>query len=369
MHPTRFLAAALAAAAALLPGTAGADWGDAVAIDPPVEMWQETAAGLAVSGTYTPIVGDFGGVGGLLDDIIWYAPGATTDYLWTSDGDRTFTTQPLPVQVSGSYTPLVGDFAGSGLDDIFWYAPGAAADYLWTSTGDGFTTTPLSVSGSYQPVVADDLGGGKDDIVWAKVGGGPGSIWSFEGGGAYLTHAITSPTGSRPLVGHFNGGVCADVFWYAPGTSPDALWFLDCSGNIGANIPQTVNGTYQPTVNSYSPPPGADELDDILWHRHPGGSSLWQSDGDGTWTSSAHTIPVAGTPLPTAKNWGFAHIWSPTLPDLVFWKTAADDYVAATDNTQLGSGYQPVLGNFVGAGADIFWYAPGNGAERLFSNP
>lgn len=366
MHPIRralLLLITILGVGAAIPAPAQADPVADVPLAEPIDFWDEATAGLAVSGTYKPIVGDFVGAPANLDEIIWYAPGAATDYLWVPNGDGTFSTQALGTQVSGTYTPLVGDFSGNSLDDIVWYAPGNAADYLWTANGLGFDAQPVSVGGTYAPVVADDAAG-KDDIIWAKAGGGPGWIWSFEGMGTYLSHPITSPAGSSPLVGRFNDGVCADVFWYVPGNGADALWELDCSGNIGASYAQTVNGTYQPSVNDYTA--GGDGKDDILWHRNPGGSSLWQNTGAGNWASTAHQIPTTGKPLAVAKNWGLAHFYSTTGPDWVFWKTGGDDYVAPLSNTEIGAGYMPIVGRFVGQNADIFWYKAGNSAERLF---
>ena len=365
MHPTRILATVLAAGVvlgSLLPG------GTAHALEPPVDLWDETTSDLAVSGTYTPLVGDFGGAVAGRDDILWYAPGAATDYLWLSDGDRTFTKAALPTQVSGTYTPIVGDFAGNALDDVLWYAPGAAADYLWTSLGGSFSASPETISGTYLPAVLDDTAG-KDDILWANPAGGPGSVWSFEGGGTHLSNPITSPAGSKPLVGHFNTGVCADVFWYASGPAADSLWHMNCAGHIGSSHPQTVNGTYQPVVSDLTP--GGDGFDDILWFRHPSTTTLWESEGgDGKFAPSSRTLPIGGTPLPVAKNWGLVQIWSPTLPDLVFWRTGeGGDFAAQLDATNMGAGYRPLIGNFVGTNPDIFWYQPGNAAERLFSTP
>lgn len=364
MSPTRFLTTLLAAGLALgglVPS------GSAHALEPPVDLWDETTAGLAVNGTYTPIVGDFGGAAAGRDDIVWYAPGAAADNWWISNGDTTFSKQALPMQVNGTYTPVVGDFAGTGLDDILWYAPGAAADYLWTANGLGFDAASVNINGTYVPAVLDDTSG-KDDIIWANPAGGAGSVWSFEGGGTYLSNPITSPAGSRPLVGRFNIGVCADVFWYTPGAGADALWLMNCAGHIGSNLPQTVNGHFQPVVHDFTP--SVDGLADILWFAHPGATSLWMSDGDGTWTTSSRNLPIGGTPLPVSKNWGFVQVWSPTLPDLVFWRTSdGEDFAAQLDATNMGAGYRPLIGTFVGNNADILWYQPGAAAERLFSTP
>lgn len=355
----RSLAAALAGVLALAATPAPAH-----ALDPPTAFWSEATAGLAVNGTYTPVVGDFGNPLSPADDILWYAPGAATDYLWLSLGNASFDTQASPDQISGTYTPVVGDFAGNAADDIVWYAPGAAQDWLWTSIGGDFTSTPLSISGSYVPAVLDDQVG-KDDIIWAAPNGGAGHVWSFEGGGAYLSRAIASPAGSRPLVGRFGDGSCADVFWYAPGPAADALWWMDCAGQA-TTTPQTVSGTYQPVVaNLLNDGSGTDE---ILWYRTGAQSTIWSPTGDlGSWSAQQFTVPLAGTPLPVSSNWGAVQIWSTAAQDLILWGVGpGDEFIAPVANTEMPAGSIPVIGSFVGAGKDIFWYRPGAGAERLF---
>lgn len=365
MRTTTAIRSLLTAAALSVTATTLAPATPAHALEEPAYIWNEATGGMAVSGTYTPVVGDFAGPGLFADDVVWYAPGAGADHLWLNDAtpmDPGFTTSVLPA-VSGSYTPVVGDFSGTAHDDIFWYAPGNAADYLWTSDGDGtFTSTPKPVSGTYAPVTLDD-GAGKDDIVWAKPGGGPGHVWSFEGMASHISTPMTSPAGSKPIVGRFNAGACADIFWYAPGAAADSLWHMNCAGTAGSVVPQAVNGTYQPVVEHLGP--NGDALSDILWFAN-GTSHLWQSDGDGTWTTEVHDIPVAGTPLPTANNWGVVHIYAPAAADLVFWDTFGGNYVAPTLNTEHGAGWTPVIGDFVGFEADIFWYKAGSATERLF---
>lgn len=358
----RSLAAGVVAATALATAPAPAH-----ALDPPVAFWSERTADLAVNGTYLPVVGDFGAPLSPADDILWYAPGATTDYLWYSLGNGTFDKDVAPVQISGSYTPVVGDFAGTTADDIVWYAPGAAQDYLWTSIGGDFTSTPISVSGTYVPAVLDDQVG-KDDILWAAPNGGAGHVWSFEGGGAYLSKPITSPTGSRPLVGRFGPGSCADVFWYTPGPGADSLWWMDCAGQA-STTPQTVNGTYQPVVADLDATDGAG-WSEILWYRTGAPSTLWSPTGDfGKWeVVDQFTIPLAGTPLPVSSHWGAVQIWSTTAQDLISWGDGPTDdaFLGPVANTEAPVGAMPVIGRFVGHGEDIFWYRPGPGAERLF---
>src|SRR5699024_138305 len=93
------------------------------------------------------VVGDFDGNG--FDDVIWYAPGAGADYLWSSS---TSGLSSKPLSVAGDYRPVAGDFNGDGVDDVIWYAPGAAADYVWYGSRSGFSSKPISVNGDDRPV-------------------------------------------------------------------------------------------------------------------------------------------------------------------------------------------------------------------------
>lgn len=333
----------------------------------PIAFWNEQAAGLSVGGTYTPIVGDFGGTD--QDDIAWYAPGSGTDYLWLSDNDATFTDLTLS-PINGTYQPLVGQFAGSSNDDILWYAPGSSADWLWTNTGDGtFTSRRMHINGTYDPVVIDD-DSSLDDILWARPGGGTSYIWAFEGGGTYLNQMVTAPANAMPLVGQFNGGVCADIFWYGPGTAPDALWYLNCAGNVAGTVSQQVDGLYAPVVGNF----GSDQdgQSDIYWYRPFGSDSLWEAEEgtDGAWETHDYFINLDATPIPAGKHWGLIHFWSPGGTDAFLWDTATGHQFSPSANTNLDAGYQPIVGDFVGTSADIFWYQPGGAGERLFfQNP
>jgi hypothetical protein len=363
MRPTRFLLlillVPLVAVVGLAP-PAGAGGGAAEVI------WSETSTGVAVNGTYTPIVGDFlGGPAGQLDDIIWYAPGAATDHIWRTGevDDAIFTSQVLSPGVSGTYTPIVGDFAGNLRDDILWYAPGAAADSLWISDGTTFTTRAVTINGTYEPVVLDDAAG-YDDIIWARPGGGSGSLWVFHGTG-HVSRSITSPAGSQPLVGRFNDGSCADVFWYVPGASPDAAWYLNCNGIIGAIAVQHVNGTYEPVVAD-GVVEGAN--DGILWFRDGGPSTYWEGDDVGTWKSDVYGNEVDGTPV-AAGAWVHLRSNGGEPDELLRLPGAPTTTVIPSGTAPLAAALDPIVGRFVLTGSpnqDILWYAPGPTAERLF---
>lgn len=331
----------------------------------PIRYWQEATAGLSVSGTYDPVVGNF--AGGAQDDIWWHAVGTGTDSLWTSNGDATFTKRTLSMDVPDGAVARVGDFVGDDHEDIFWYGAGSAGDVLWQSTTDGFRAIPARVSGTYNVRTIDDATG-KDALIFEN--GTGGSIWSFTGtDGTYRSRAITPPAaGAVMLVGRFDDDPCGDVFWYDPhGGDVHTMWALDCDGRIARSVDHRFAANYEPVVGQFSP--GRDAQDDILWIGFPGTRTvLWENEHAGTWTKTYQSLPTTGTLLPVSNGYGLIHIWNAgTGTHQVWFKSVlGPSFNADLSNTTIGSGYHPVVGSFVGAGADILWYRAGASAERLF---
>ena len=345
----------------------------------------EGAKPINVNGTYTPIVGKFA-TNSSRSDVIWYAPGPGAEQVWANTADEGFAKSALGQQVDGNYVPLAGNFSGSPYDDIFWYGAGANADLFWKNVSSStFDASGITVSGAYYPFTLNDSLG-YDDILWWKPGGAS-SVWSFTGTGtAHVAHNFTAPAGT-PLRGDFNADGYADIFWYQAGTGADSLWLGNGNG-VFTKHPQTVNGTFTPLVADFTPFRGG-ERDDILWYRAPGTSVLWESNGDGTWATSPHTLP-AGTPVAsTGSGWGVVYVIRQGLPDQVWFKNtdieavraagagaatngqghgarAATDYLQDAGNTEIGTGYTPLVANWEDTIADIFWYKPGSGAEHLF---
>ena len=272
------------------------------------------------------LVGEFTQPG--LDDIIWYGTGKITELRWSpcvGCPGGPFTETVLPQQVSGTYRPLVGDFAGDGLDDIFWWAPqdltgsDRSMDYLWTNDGSGhFTATPVDMAaGGWNPIVLSDArsGGGKDDILWSAWHR-TSPLWVFpdDGSGKVRTAARLRVPHGIPWVGDFDGNGAADIVFYDqcdpyyctdPAAPPDAYW-RRTAGDSASFTRSVLNitGTYAPVVGQFSASGG--ERDDILWlgiHESyrdspwDGPDFLWQGLASGRFASSKQSVPYPTSPL------------------------------------------------------------------------
>jgi hypothetical protein len=146
--------------------------------------------------------------------------------LWLSAGGQ-FRSVPTS-QVGGTYTPVVGDFNGSGTDDIFWYAPGTTADSIWFASAGSFPLkVATTVSGSYLPVAGNFDGVRGDDIYWYSAAGAD-PLWLSTNSRAF--HSVRGremgapPAGGHQAVaGNFDGAGGDDLIWYAP-TGADTIW-------------------------------------------------------------------------------------------------------------------------------------------------
>jgi surface antigen len=138
--------------------------------------------------------------------------------------------KPEGVNVTGTYTPIPGDFNGDRYSDVFWYGAGDGVDSLWygTSVAGRFTTgVATNVVGTYSPIPGDFNGDGFSDVFWYGPGDGPDSIWlGTPVMGQFTTGVAAKVVGTySPVPGDFNGDSYSDVFWYAAGDGPDSIWF------------------------------------------------------------------------------------------------------------------------------------------------
>jgi hypothetical protein len=227
-----------------------------------------------VNGTYTPIAGNFDG--DAYDEILWYAPGATSDYVWNFTSFTGYQTRPYTV--SGNYRPIPGDFTGDGTDDIVWYVPGAGQDYIWDYNSDGsYTSVPYTISGNYTPVAGSFGTNDTDDILWYVPGAGADYLWDFNvGSTAYASRPFPINGSFRPVVlDKYNDGWTGDdIFWYSPGTGADYLWDFD--GGTYTSTPDPVSSSYYSVIAGDFLGDGFDDIAwfgdtrEVLWDHHSG---------------------------------------------------------------------------------------------------
>jgi hypothetical protein len=238
--------------------------------------FQNLLGEFTVNGSYKPLVGDLDGDG--YDEILWYAPGTTTDYLWNFTSGSTV--QSVPYTANGNYArPTVGDFTGDGVDDVLWYAPGPAQDYLWEfNSGGGYLGQPKTINGNYIPVSGSVGNDATDDIVWYSPGAAPDYLWDFRPGSTLfdaVTYAV-SATGYRPFSLDMwgDGPGSEDIFWYAPGPAGDYTW--DYLGGTRTVVAEQVNGHYLTAAGDFFNDGVEDILFDtydrtIVWDHTPAG--------------------------------------------------------------------------------------------------
>ena len=348
-----------------------------------------------------PVVGHFTDL--VLDDIFWYAAGATKESIWTpcpdcESGPFTKRQPPLANQVAGAYLPTVGDFSGNGLDDIYWLSQSPGADYLWTATGSGaFSVRRFDApTGDVYPILLPDSrsGEGKDDILWRAADPGALSrLWVFpdDGSGTARTRARMRIPEGEAVVGDFDGNGAADILWYphttscrcptpAAAASTDHLWRRASSTASGFTVTtMNIKGEYDPVVGRYSGQ--GDGRDDILWvgtyapccssgTDRP--DSLWEGRTSGAFTASTQSFPSAG------GGFLLGHDTADTAIIIDFdlaqgantanaWFDTTSGPVLRPIGSQLNGSYEPIIGRFVSADrADLLARGYGDEPATLF---
>jgi hypothetical protein len=378
--------ATLVAAAALV----GALALPAGAEEPDIPYFTEvTGSAVAVSGTYTPVVGHF--TDASFDDIIWYAPGSGTDRQWTpcpGCESGQFTKDVLDPQVNGEYSAIVGNFSGDSLDDIFWWS-GLGKDYLWTNNGSGaFTSRPLNMAvGEWEPIVITDSqsGDGRDDILWRSFRR-TSPLWVFpdNGSGAARTVArLDAPLG-MPVVGDFDANGAADVFFYraksgctcpepGPAAMIDTYWRRSSSeAPVFTETTQNVKGEYLPVAGHFSG--GGGDRADIFWlgainqsrsGLFDGPDSLWEGRASGQFAASSQSIPTTGWPVVLGHD-GADTVFIDGY-DTVVWFDTTSGPVLRPVGEQVGRWGTRLVGRFTSPDRDdIFLYRSGTQAEVLY---
>lgn len=275
---------------------------------------------VSVAGSYQPVAGDYNGDG--VDDIIWYAPGGATDYLWQGTVYGRFVGRAITV--NGTYTPVAGDFDGNGTDDVLWYKPGGSGpdDVLWRGKRNGtFRSSGVQVGGDFLPAAADFNGDGREDIFWYGDGPAADYVW-FGTARGFTSKAYTQDgTGLRPLAANYDGDERADVFFYGADGIADSVWYGNAGRSFRKKGEPQIGGSYLPVAGRLNRGRRAD----ILWYR-PG---------------TAADVLYLGAPGRTFEG----------------------------RSVDIDEVFVPFAGDFNGNGVeDVFWYGPGGARDALTLN-
>ena len=319
---------------------------------------------IGLSGTYFPLVGQF--AGDAATDIFWYAPGTGADSLWIGHagqrGSNAFT--KVPMTVNKSYIPVVGDFYGDDYSDILWYAPGTGSDAVWVSANvpGYFTSQAISINGTFKPTVLHDFTAAnrKDDILWYAPGSAGDYLWHFDeaGTGNKTTKNLTlSATNYQVVVGDWNADLLEDLFLYAPGSTADYRWAAKPDGTF-ATSRKDVSTTYK-AVPIYQT-----TGDGILWWGDGStNEAYWVRSGSTFASRSIPSVNVRGAVTPAALQTAYVEV-SNDLDGAFVGTSSGGDWYALVDKasqskhdmtTQL-----PVIGDFDDDDyADVIWYGAG----------
>lgn len=330
-----------------------------------------SGAPVAVNGSYTPLVGTFAGADSI-EDILWYAPGSGAESLWRGTGSPDAPFAKVPVApVNGTYLPIVGDFSGDGNEDVLWYGPGTAPDTLWNFTPSGITTRRVTVNGTFTPIVLPNATR-PDSIFWYAPGTATDWLWVFpDGGGSQSSAAYVVNSQFTPIAGDFGDDSLGDLLWYAPGSGADVLWTrtsTSAAGSFSASA-QTINGTYTPLVGDFgaSSPAYADASSDIAWLTDAGPDQLWDRTHS-AWQKGP--VSVAGPKAARIGRPGSDTVisWGGGGSDTVWRSTEAVGFTTrSTGLPKLANDARPIVGRFTGTADEaVLWYRPGAGAERYW---
>lgn len=344
-------------------------------------QWFRELTPPAVGATYTPVVGDFGGSRN--DDVLYYRPGAGADFLHVSDGAGGFTSVAL-TSIGSTYTPLVGDFVGDDRDEVLWWRPGVPTAYLWRFdraargaaplTASASVTVPTTVTKALTLDNRPNHGGGADELLWYAAGSAPDRIDRFTwpvGGAATATSRAVGISGNyTPVSGDFDGNGLADVLFYGAGSQVESIWFLQGgpAGSTGQrSVAYDVAPGYAVHAGNFT---GTDARDELLFAASGAAADrLWTFDASGTRTSTVADTDATGTGYVLSGAIDTLMSWSAGTSPSIWQLTTRPPANRPSGNTAVPAGYQPLVGDFVGAGgtSSVLWYAPGSSPERLYA--
>jgi hypothetical protein len=219
----------------------------------------------AISGNYSPKVGDFNGDG--RSDILWYLPGTGQDMVyfgnsWGNGFDVSYVTQDLSMQVA------IADFNNDGRDDILWHVPSTGQNTIWYGQANKTFTSanaPYTPGGyGHKPYAGDFDGDGYGDIFWDSQGALSDQIWYGTSSG-FDQRLVSLPDGTQPVVGDFDGDGKSDIYFYKPGPDADRMDYGTSTRGYFVSEPLNLNDTATPTVADFD----GNGTSDILWS-YPG---------------------------------------------------------------------------------------------------
>lgn len=194
------------------------------------------------------------------DDIFLYYPGSTYDWIYYGGANRTFTSQRK--QVSGTYTPVAGDFDNNGCTDILWYSPSLSTHSLWWND-DGcaqFTSATVSIAPSLDSLASGDFNGdGFDDVVGADHGGSNSGVWYGSANRTFSKTAFALSADYQVAAGNFDGDQVDDFLLSS--TTNDWTVFGAPGGPVFHQIHTPFEGPATQTVTGDF---NNDGMDDIL---------------------------------------------------------------------------------------------------------
>jgi PKD repeat protein len=251
---------------------------------------------------WTPLVGDWNGSG--TTKIGVYKTGTLyLDYngngVWDSIYDKGYN-----FGLTSDFIPVVGDWNGDGKTKVGFYRWGYwSLDYYGVGTKSKFYTFPYADIYVYSPIVGDWNGDKITEIGAYTYTNGDWCL-DYDGNGVWNSGLDRwynlGGSGSMPVVGDWNGDGKDKI-----GVFKDGAWRLDYDGNFAWNT--SVNKSYtfvggagwMPVVGDWN----GDGKDKIGVYNTINGDWNLDYDGNGVWDATADKGYNIGVGIPVVGKW------------------------------------------------------------------